>query len=261
MLMAYRWKPRGVQSVPGFASSWRLSFCSSSLWSSLALLWRRLRQTRMEWRPLDLSHFPTSRRLTRYMATSGPPTRPSRGHRTADSSPSGEASPPVSRFSTHSRGGSFGLGRFPATSTYFAGRPTAVDLLSGTSSDSFRAPDGCTSTRPMVSYRILGKLTVGSSGDSRGPRTGRRLSRPRTPGMQSGTSPPTAVFGWIRTRPHGAIAWTGRRTVTFSHLVRTRVHRSTTRSAMNGCTNLPVWNGTSEASHGLTPETESRLRT
>src|SRR5947209_2517381 len=162
---------------------------------------------------------------------------------------------------SHPRGGSFGLGRFPATSTSFAGHPTAVDLLSGTSSDSFRAPDGCTSTRPMVSYRILGKLTVGSSADSRGPRTGRRLLRPRTFGMQSGTSPPIAASGWTRMRPHGAIAWTGPRTVTFSHLVRTRVPRSTTRSAMNGCTNLPVWNGTSEASHGLTPEPESRRRT
>src|SRR6058998_2296039 len=98
-------------------------------------------------------------------------------------------------------------------------------------------------------------------GDSRGPRTGRRLLRPRTSGMQSGTSPPIAAFGWTRMRPHGAIAWTGPRTVTFSHLVRTRVHRSPTQPAMNGCTNLPVWNGTSEASHGLTPEPESRRRT
>src|SRR5207244_12931881 len=140
----------------------------------------------------------------------------------------------------------------------FVGLLTYVDLPCGMDSQSYRVPDWCTSTRLTLSYMILGKLTVVSSGDSRGPRTGRRLLRPRTSGMQSGTSPPIAAFGWTRMRPHGAIAWTGPRTVTFSHLVRTRVHRSTTQPAMNGCTNLPVWNGTSEASHGLTPETESR---
>src|SRR2546425_700634 len=191
-----------------------------------------------------------SQRLSHCMATSGLRTPPSRGLRTAASSPSAEASRPASRSSTRCRGGAFVRGRSPATSMSFDGRPTVIDLPWATSSESCRAPDGCTSTPPMASWRILGKRTLGSSGDSPGPRTGRRSSRPRTPGMRSGTSPLMPVFGWIRMRLRGVTAWIGPQMAASSRSDQTLVPQSTTCSVTNCSPGPPVLHGTNAGNYG-----------